>query len=211
MFTGLIETIGTVRSITPQGDGVRLMINADGLRHSPERGASIAVNGACLTVTEITGTTLSFDAVKETISRTALQTLRPGSRVNLESAMRLGQPLDGHLVLGHVDAVGTLLGREMLRGSAVLRFSLPEHIGPLVAEKGSVAVNGISLTVVEAQRAAFTVSIIPETMACTTLPELREGDGVNLEADVLARYVARLHAWNQGGLTEEKLRALGFA
>ena len=210
MFTGLVEAIGTVCLVAPSGAGVRLGIDVTGLRRAPVRGASIAVNGACLTVTDIDGPVAFFDAVRETARRTTLASLRPGARVNLEGALCLGDALDGHMVLGHVDATGVLQGQERLPGSVVMRFSLPEAIGGLVAEKGSVAVAGVSLTVVDVDRASFSVSLIPETLARTTLGFLASGDAVNLEADVLARYVLRMQTWTGGGLTLEKLRAAGF-
>ncbi|MBN1256205.1 MAG: riboflavin synthase [Planctomycetes bacterium] len=207
MFTGLIEALGKVEGVKPQGGGVELVIDLSGLKEEPLPGASIAVDGACLTITKIDGHSAHFDAVSETASRTTLGKLRPESLVNLESALRAGKPLDGHLVQGHVDAVGTLAEIRRRPESSLYRFTLPEVIAPLVAAKGSIAVSGVSLTVVEAMRDSFTVSLIPETLQRTTLGKMQQGSQVNLEADVIARYLARQRQFpSPGGLTEEMLR-----
>lgn len=214
MFTGLIETIGTVRTIVPNGTGIRLTVDGAGLPQIPEAGASIAVNGACLTATALDGTDLAFDAVRETVRRTTLGSLKAGDRVNLESALRAGEPLDGHLVLGHVDAVATCIRVETLPESRIMEFTLPSALAPLVAEKGSVAVDGVSLTVVKVEEGRFSVSIIPETLERTTLANTKSGAKVNLEVDVIARYIARQLACGASSpnpLTEDRLRELGFA
>lgn len=214
MFTGLIETVGKIESVAPFGQGVRLAVDVSGLKTNPSTGASVAVDGVCLTVTERRGKIALFDAVAETVHRSALAAKGAGAGVNLESALTLQSPLDGHLVLGHVDAVGVLLEITRLPESAVLRFSLPEEIAHLVAEKGSVAISGVSLTVVDAGADSFTVSAIPETLKRTTLGAMSPGAKVNLEADVLARYVARLAAcggFGKKGLSLDKLRENGFA
>jgi riboflavin synthase len=211
MFTGLIKAVGTLVSSVPRGGGRELAVDLAGLPEMPVVGASVSISGACQTVTVLAGTVAKFDAVEETIRRTKLGMLSPGAKVNLEPALRAGDPLDGHIVQGHIDAVGKLLEIKPLSGSHIFRFSLPSEIAALVAEKGSVAVDGISLTVVEAGRDFFTVSVIPHSFARTTLPLLKPGDSVNLEADVLARYASRRAQVEQtGGLTEETLRANGF-
>ncbi len=213
MFTGLIRAIGTVQESTPaSGGGLRLTIDASGLRTQPEPGASVAVDGVCLTVARAEGGRVSFHAVTETVARSTLKDLRPGDRVNLEPALCAGAPLDGHLVLGHVDGTGRILEAHAVGEGREARISLPEPLAPLVAAKGSIAVHGVSLTVVEAGRDWFRVALIPETLARTTLGDLTPGARVNLEADVLARYVARHREvlGAGGGLTEEKLRESGF-
>ena len=211
MFTGLIEAVAKVVSVSRFGGGIKLGIDVSGLRTAPALGASIAVNGVCLTVTALSGSTASFDAVTETANRSTTASLRPGSVVNLESSLRAGDALDGHIVQGHVDATGELLRVESLEESSIFHFSLPRAIAPLVAEKGSVAVNGVSLTVARAGREQFSVSLIPETLRRTNLGLLAPGAEVNLEADVLARYAARLLEFSRGGITLDYLRENGFA
>lgn len=209
MFTGLVEARGRVIRVSPRGRGAELAVDVSGLREAPDSGASIAVDGVCLTVTKREGAVASFDAVSETIRRSTLGSLRPGDAVNLESALRAGDPLDGHMVLGHVDAVGTLAAVRELPQSSVFRFSMPAAVAPLVAEKGSIAVAGVSLTVAEAGRDFFAVSLIPETLRRTTLGGLAAGAKVNLEADVLARYIARQREFSAEApaISEERLRA----
>ncbi len=212
MFTGLIQAVGTIASAEPLGQGRRLAIDISGLREPPAVGASVAIDGVCLTVTTRAATVAAFDAVAETIGRTTLREKRIGDRVNLEPALRAGDPLDGHLVQGHVDATARILAIAPRAESQVWRFALPEALRPLVAAKGSVAVDGISLTVVEAATDSFTVSLIPHTLAQTTLPQKRAGDEVNLEADVLARYIRRQLTMPGGaGLSEAFLREQGFS
>jgi riboflavin synthase alpha subunit len=192
MFTGLIRATGRLLRAEPFGGGRRLSVDLAGLEAMPATGASVAVNGVCLTVTRATGTAARFDAVEETISRTTLADAVPGALLNLEPALRLGEPLDGHLVQGHVDAVAEVLETRALAASRVLRLRLPRQIAPLVAPKGSVTIDGVSLTVTEVRDADFSVSVIPHTAAVTTLGALAPGARVNLEADLLARYLARL-------------------
>jgi riboflavin synthase len=173
-------------------------------------GESVACSGACLTVVERGEGLVSFEAIPETLSRTTLGSWRPGTRVNLERALALGERLGGHLVAGHVDAVGQVLARVAEGQGARLTLSLPPAIAPLVAEKGSVAVDGVSLTVAAARRDRFEIALIPETLARTTLGDATPGTAVNLEADLIARHVARLRefaplgaadlaAWGYGG------------
>jgi len=208
MFTGLIQAVGRASAIRAQGQGIRLAVDVSGLDPGPAPGASVAVDGACLTVAGRRGSIAEFDAVSETVSRTTLASLRPNDAVNLEAALRAGDPLGGHLVLGHVDAVGAVVEVRQLPEGRVLRFTMPADLAPLVAAKGSIAVSGVSLTVVEAQREWFTVSLIPETLRRTTLGRMQAGAKVNLEADVVARYLARQQefATSAPGLTEEMLR-----
>ena len=210
MFTGLIRAMGTIAASARRGGGRALSVDVAGLEARPRSGASVAVSGVCLTVTRTEGAVAIFDAVAETIDRTTLGALRAGATVNLEPSLRVGDPLDGHIVLGHVDAVSTVQEVRALPESWVFTFSLPESLRPLVAEKGSIAVDGVSLTVTAAGRESFAVSVIPETYNRTTLGQAAVGTRVNLEADVFARYAAR-RAGAEGGLTEDFLRAHGFA
>jgi riboflavin synthase len=193
MFTGLISDIGVVERILPSSGGVRLVVRPGALPvEQLELGESIACSGACLTVVERGGGLVAFDAVPETMARTILGDWRPGSRLNMERALRLSDRLGGHLVSGHVDAVGRLLSRAAEGQGARLAFELPASIAPLVAEKGSIAIDGISLTVAAASRDRFEVALIPETLARTTLGQATAGTRVNLEADLVARHLARL-------------------
>jgi len=193
MFTGLISDIAVVERLSPQSGGVRLTLRPAALPVDElQPGESVACSGACLTVVARGGGLVSFDAVPETLSRTTLGSWRSGTRVNLERALRLSDRLGGHLVAGHVDAVGELLVRTAEGQGARLAFSLPAAIAPLVAEKGSIAIDGVSLTVAAAGRDRFEVALIPETLSRTTLGEARPGTKVNLEADLVARHVARL-------------------
>lgn len=193
MFTGLVETIGSVKDISIEPPGKRFTIAADLFRGSVCVGASIAINGCCLTVvrTSEEGSECDFEAGEETLSRTNLGQLAVGSGVNLERSLAVGDRLGGHYVTGHIDALGTLLERRDDPPWAHLRFGMPGRLASQVAAKGSVAVDGISLTVVDADRDSFTVALIPHTLNETTLGTLREGDRVNLETDVLAKYVQR--------------------
>ncbi|MFF4926798.1 riboflavin synthase [Kitasatospora sp. NPDC001261] len=205
MFTGIIEELGEVVSIEEIGDSSRIRLRGPVVCTGARHGDSIAVNGVCLTVVDspaelAAGTgEFSADVMAETLHRSSLGELAPGSRVNLERAMALGARLGGHLVQGHVDATGRLLSREPGERDAagelrweVLRFSLPDTISRYLVEKGSITVDGVSLTVVEAAADSFTVSLIPTTLALTTLGAKAVGEGVNLEVDVLAKYVERL-------------------
>ncbi len=213
MFTGLIEDVGTVERVAPRQGGARLALRPRTLAvDALALGESVACSGCCLTVAERGGGFVSFDAVPETLSRTTLGSWRPGSTVNLERALALGDRLGGHLVAGHVDAVGEILARVAEGQGARLTVSLPPAIAPLVAEKGSIAVDGVSLTVARAHRDRFEVALIPETLARTTLGAAAPGTRVNLEADVVARHVARLVEMGAapGGLDPGALARWGY-
>jgi riboflavin synthase len=202
MFTGIVEELGTVRSITPDEGGARLEITASQVLADAALGASIAVNGCCLTVVELHPDHWAADAVTETLDRTSLGSLRAGDRVNLERPVRLADRLGGHVVQGHVDAVGALRERTPLAdGSTRMTFTAPAAVLRYVVEKGSITVDGISLTVAALDDAAaldedgtFEIAVIPHTLAVTTLGAKQPGDPVNLEVDVLAKYVERLLA-----------------
>jgi riboflavin synthase len=209
MFTGLVADLGVVERVVPRQGGVRLTLRPRALPvDALVLGESIACSGACLTVVERGGGLVSFDAIPETVSRTTVGTWKPGTKVNLERALAVGERLGGHLVQGHVDAVGEVLSRRVEGQGARLAVSLPASIAPLVAEKGSIAIDGVSLTVASAGRDRFEVALIPETLARTTMGEAGPGTKVNLEADVIARHVARLR--ELGGPSAGDLAAWGY-
>jgi riboflavin synthase len=209
MFTGLIADVGVVERVLPRQGGARIVIRPRALDvEALALGESVSCSGACLTVAERGNGTASFDAVPETLARTTLGTWRPGTEVNLERALAVGERLGGHLVQGHVDGVGEVLSRKVEGQGIRLAVSLPAAIAPLVAEKGSIAIDGISLTVATAGRDRFEVAIIPETLARTTLGRAVGGARVNLEADVIARHVARLAQFTP--VTEGELARWGY-
>ncbi|MGZ4503913.1 MAG: riboflavin synthase [Nocardioidaceae bacterium] len=192
MFTGIVEELGTVEALEDQGDAIRLVVRGRFVVTDAGLGDSIAVNGCCLTVAERDGETFTADVMRETLDKTSLGVLEPGARVNLERAVTATTRLGGHIVQGHVDGTGELLRRTPSEHWEVVEVSLPAHLARYLVAKGSVTVDGISLTVVEVGDASFTVSLIPETLARTTLGLKQPGDPVNLEVDVIAKYVERL-------------------
>jgi riboflavin synthase len=206
MFTGLVQGVGTVREVAPRRGatriGIAFAVPGDGL----ENGESIAVDGVCLTVTRKAGDRFWVDAVQETLSRTTLVHLRPGARVNLERSLRVGDRLGGHLVQGHVDAVARVVGLRRAGDDRRLRVGLPPGIAHLVADKGSIALNGVSLTVARLAPGAFEVALIPETLARTNLGEARVGQLLNVEVDLLARYLERLLGAGRDGVTRRRPR-----
>jgi riboflavin synthase len=191
MFTGIVEELGTVEALERQSDALRLTVRATTVLEDAGLGDSIAVNGCCLTVAELTGTTWTADVMAETLDKTGLGVLAPGDRVNLERAVTAGTRLGGHLVQGHVDAVGHVVRREPGEHWDVVTVEMPRDLAPYLVDKGSITVDGVSLTVVEAGETSFTVSLIPETLRRTTLGFRAPGDVVNLEVDVIGKYVAR--------------------
>ncbi len=191
MFTGLVEEAGRVMKIE-EGGMLRLEISAPGASSDVAVGDSISVNGVCLTVSEARGETLAFGAMAETLRRTALGGLEAGSIVNLERAMSAQKRFGGHLVQGHVDGVGEVLGVVPEGGAEMWEFAAPDGVLRYTVEKGSICVDGISLTVVAVRDDSFTVSILPHTREATNLKSLRVGDFVNLEADVIGKYVEKL-------------------
>jgi riboflavin synthase len=193
MFTGIIIATGRIVSLAENGGDLEMGIDAAALEDSRMAlGDSVSVQGACLTVARKQGTSFFADVSRETMAKTTLGTLSPGSRVNLEPSLRAGDALGGHMVSGHVDAVGTLLTLVQDARSWRMEFELPESLMRFVAPKGSICVNGVSLTVNGVGGRSFDVNIIPHTLKVTTLGELEAGDGVNIEIDVIARYLARL-------------------
>lgn len=193
MFTGLVEEVGIIRSVTPVGEGARVEIAATTVLDDVEMGASIAVNGCCLTVVEWGDDWWAADAVPETMERTNLGGLNAGDPVNLERPLAANGRYGGHVVQGHVDGTGEVVGIDELDdGSWRFTFSLPPELVNYVVEKGSIAIDGISLTVAAVTPTTFSIAIIPHTFAVTAMGKRAVGDTVNLEADVLAKYVERL-------------------
>jgi riboflavin synthase len=210
VFTGLVQDVGVVERVLPGATSDVWVRTALGVSDFA-LGESIAVDGACLTVVERSASSFRVQAGPETLRRTTLGALRTGSRVHLERALRLSDRLGGHLVLGHVDGVCTVKTVRTDGGAVVLDISLPAQLAPFFIEKGSVAVDGVSLTVNTLGRDDFSVALIPETQARTTLGQKSTGTRVNVEADVIGKYVARLHSLGAGGgLTLDVLRAAGF-
>lgn len=214
MFTGIIETTGSLSRRAAHGDDVTLYIQSDDFDFSRcALGDSIAVDGVCLTAIELGADWFAADVSVETLKLTTLGGLRSGSRVNLERALTPSTPLGGHLVSGHVDGMGELLTREQDARSERLVFRAPADIARYIAKKGSITVNGISLTVNQVEHHDFSVNIVPHTLARTTLGDIRPGDRVNLEADLIARYLERLLQAGgnpDAGLTLERLQTLGY-
>ena len=216
MFTGIIQAVGKIASIEQKGADSQVRIDTGRLDMSNvNTGDSIAVSGICLTVVEHSTSGFSADVSGETLSRTTLVGFRPSDAVNLEKALTLGTPLGGHLVSGLVDGVGTVLSREPEGRSVQFRFQAPDVLARYIAGKGSICVNGVSLTVNAVNGAKFDVNIVPHTLAETTLDNLRPGSKVNLEVDLLARYLERLMlgegaAQDSSGITRDFLARHGY-
>lgn len=192
MFTGIIEELGTVQVIKKGGNSAKIAISAPLVVSDVKLGDSIAVNGICLTVTEFEKEKFTAEVMAETLAKTNLGDLLPGTKVNLERALRLSDRLGGHLVSGHVDGVGRIIRQTREDIAIITEISYPQELGKYLIVKGSVAIDGISLTVVSVTPAAFTVSLIPHTRGMTTLGLKKAGDKVNLEADVIAKYLEKL-------------------
>jgi riboflavin synthase len=191
MFTGLVEGVGRIDAVERSDDGARLKVSSE-LAAELAQGDSVAVNGACLTVSEADGGWFAAEAMRETLSRTSLGALTPGAAVNLELPLRAGDRLGGHLVQGHVDGLGRVGGSVEDGFARIVRIEAAPDVLRYVVEKGSIAVDGVSLTVVAVDDASFTVSLIPETLERTTLGQLTPGAAVNLEVDVVAKYVEKM-------------------
>ena len=191
MFSGIVEKLGAVRQIQEQPPGVRLILDVGSMADEVEIGESVAINGCCLTAIESGPDWLVFEAGEETRARTNLGALRQGALINVERSMRLGDRLSGHIVTGHVDGVGTL-GERIDDGDwSTCWFQMPRRLAGQLASKGSIAVDGVSLTLVDVEEDRFSVALIPHTLQVTTLGQLELGDPVNLETDVLAKYVQK--------------------
>jgi riboflavin synthase len=201
MFTGIVEELGEVVGLDDLGDAARLTVRGPEVTSDVANGDSIAVNGVCLTVASAAGDSFTADVMRETLTRSGLGALAPGTPVNLERSVRLADRLGGHLVQGHVDGVGEVVARTPAEHWHVVRIALPPGLDRYVVEKGSIAVDGISLTVTAITGEWFEVSLIPETLKRTTLGRKRPGETVNLEVDVIAKYVEKLAARTMGSVT----------
>ncbi len=197
MFTGIVEELGTLKSIQRGTKSAKLVVNAQEVLIDAKIGDSIAVNGVCLTVTEFTGQGFGADIMFETLQKSNLGDLRSGDKVNLERAMKLSDRLGGHLVSGHIDGVGTIINQATVDIAVVTKIKAPPEVLKYVINKGSVAIDGISLTVVAVSEDDFSVSLIPHTAKITTLGFKKLGDKVNLEGDVVGKYIERIMNFNQ--------------
>lgn len=210
MFTGLIVEMGEVVSVARKESGVRLHLEADTLATGAGIGDSISINGTCLTVVELKGTTLAFDLSEETLTATNLGQLKSRDRVNLEPSLSMGAKLGGHFVTGHIDGIGTIRSKENVGTAFKIVISTDPKMTDFLVEKGSVAVDGISLTVVDVLRDGFSVVIIPHTAEMTTIGFKGAGDSVNIEVDILGKYVSKLLNKNKGERFMETLSKEGF-
>lgn len=211
MFTGIVKAKGEIEALTPTGGDVRLRVVSDGLPFAEyAEGESIAVNGVCLTAVALRPGGFDADVSNETLGVTALGTLKPGSAVNLEPSLALGERLGGHLVSGHVDCVGRVRGLTRDARSLRLEIGIPAEYARYLAAKGSVCVDGVSLTINAVSGDAFEVNIIPHTADATIIGGYRPGTAVNIEVDLLARYVERLLGRDGSGLDEDFLREHGY-
>jgi len=213
MFTGIIQQVGTLAGKKARGDGLSLVI-----RHAPWDsplipGESVAVQGACLTVTSAGKGEFACDVLSETLKRTSLGDAAPGARVNLERALRADERLGGHIVTGHVDGLGTVVAFEQKGADWILEVACGDELLAGIVPKGSIAIDGVSLTIADLKPKSFTVHLIPHTLANTSLQGLKKGRAVNLETDIIGKYVQRTLGRMQGGtgVTLEKLKAAGFS
>ncbi|MFC4767299.1 riboflavin synthase [Effusibacillus consociatus] len=217
MFTGIIEEVGRVASIRPSGNAIQLSIQAAKVVSDVQLGDSIAVNGVCLTVTRFTANGFDADVVPETMRRTSLRTLQPGSPVNLERAMQMGGRFGGHMVSGHIDGIGRIISFSREDNAKVIGIETVPEIMKYIVPKGSITIDGISLTVMDREANSFRVSIIPHTEQMTNLGSKKIGDPVNLECDMIGKYVEQLLEIRfgadkkQAGLSLEYLKQHGFA
>ncbi|RJP68484.1 MAG: riboflavin synthase [Candidatus Abyssobacteria bacterium SURF_17] len=210
MFTGMIVEIGKIERVSP-GEAYRLKIRAKKVLSNVERGDSISVDGACLTVVNFDGRGFDVDAMPETIEKTTLKYLRVGSPVNLEPALKLGDKMGGHWVTGHVDGTGKILNTRKAGNSILYEISAPKELSHYLVPKGSVAVDGISLTIIECSGEGFAIGLIPHTLQHTTLGTKGVGDHVNLETDIIGKYVHRyIKGAAEGTVTEKLLHDAGF-
>lgn len=211
MFTGLIEEIGIVKSITPLGGGRSITVYCSRILEGIKTGDSININGACQTVEKIEKDSFTVTAVEETVKKTTLGNFKKGEKVNLESSLTLSKKLGGHFVLGHVDTTGKIISITKQPASYLVSISYPSEYSKFIIHVGAIAVDGISLTVADFNQHQLTVSIIPHTWKETTLQDRKTGSLVNLEFDVIGKYVSRILGYEkQGGITENWLKELGF-
>ncbi|MGE0084268.1 MAG: riboflavin synthase [Desulfococcaceae bacterium] len=211
MFTGIIEGLGTVRSIQASGQGQRLGIEADFALDGTKIGDSIAVSGACLTAVSLEGKRFFVDVSPETVTHTTFAKAKIGDRVNLERALRLSDRIDGHLVSGHIDSMGTLKERKILSNAIIITFRVPENLTRYMIHKGSVAVDGVSLTINQCDADSFDVSIIPHTAKLTTVGFKKPGDAVNIETDMIGKYVEKFVSGKGKGSGEKSGSSLDMA
>lgn len=213
MFTGIIESTGTIRDTRAVAGGLRLRIDVGPMAGECALGASVAVDGVCLTVAQSTDTSLAFDVITETLHRSTLDTKHAGDRVNIERALRATDRLDGHFVQGHIDGTAVVQRVQSSSREWVAWFKPEDQLAPFIIPKGSVAIDGASLTIAEVNGPAFSVALIPTTLERTTLASLKAGDRVNIETDVITRtiihHLSRMS--DSGGLTIESLKEAGFA
>ncbi len=211
MFTGIVKESGIVRGIGKSGALYRLDIGAKEISRSVKIGDSVAVNGVCLTLVSVKESVMSFDVMVETVRKTNLAELKNGDRVNLEDPLKAGDPLGGHFVLGHIDCMGKMTAIKRSDAEVSIEVGIPAEFDNLIVDKGSVALDGISLTIGEAGRNKFNVYLIPHTLDSTTLGSRKVGDKLNIEFDILGKYIARLKEAEQGSkITESFLRESGF-
>ena len=218
MFSGIVEDRRSIMSIVEAGGVQRLTIDLGAIASELSLGASVAINGVCLTVVSADETTATFEVVPETLRRSTLGALQPGEHVNVERSLRAGAPIDGHFVQGHVDGVGTVTAVDVVGGDYILSITPPETLMRYMVSKGSVALDGVSMTIASVEHEHFTVALIPTTLARTTLGERGVGDAVNIETDLLVRAVARLLGGTKelggtdepGNLDLTTLRQAGF-
>ena len=208
MFTGIIQGLGTITGISPIKNGIRMLIRPEFTLEEPELGESIAVNGVCLTLTSMESGSFSVDVSPESLKRTTLSAIKVNDKVNLERALRLSDRLGGHIVSGHVDTVATIASREEKGDFIFFSFSLDPALDRYIIEKGSIAIDGISLTVNECKPGSFSVAIIPHTAKMTTLSFRRPGDKVNIELDVLGKYIEKLLLSGRSGKNDKKESAV---
>ncbi|MCF7975711.1 MAG: riboflavin synthase [Phycisphaerae bacterium] len=216
MFTGLIESVGVIRSIQRHGNSAALSVELGTLAEAMQLGDSVAVNGVCLTVTRLTNTLGSFDVSQETLDRTTIGSLRPGAKANLERALQVGSRLGGHWVQGHVDGLGHISMIKQAQAFMRISVDVPHDLSVQIVPKGSIAVNGISLTVADRDTQGFSIAVIPETLRGTTLTSAKVGDAVNLETDIIVKsvqqYLSHMVAGDprHAGMTLNRLKQLGF-
>ncbi len=218
MFTGLVEELGVLRSVRKGSDSALLTVEAKKVFDDLKIGDSVAVNGVCLTITDYEGKLMTADVMSETLSKSNLGDLRPGDKVNLERALRMGDRLGGHLVSGHIDGVGTIANKEVFDIAILITIAAPKEVMRYIIKKGSVAIDGTSLTVVDFADGQFKVSLIPHTAHATTLGHKKRGHSVNLEADIVGKYIERLLGYktkdepdnHNSGISFELLMKNGF-
>jgi len=214
MFTGIIEELGKISATKIGSQGGEIIVSAKEITQDLKLGDSVAVNGVCLTVTAFTSQNITFDVSKETLLRSTLGSLSTGNSVNLERALRLSDRLGGHIVQGHVDTTGEFLARQTVGEGYIMRFSYPKEIAHYICQKGSIAIEGISLTIADLSLSDFSVAVVPHTWKSTTLSLLAPRQKVNLEVDIVAKYIERMlttrHITEKSALTMEKLKDLGY-